>query len=253
MPDDFPPSPDESLATPRLSPSLESGGGPPAYEIKFLLTEDAAAAIERRVRDRLAPDPFGAGGSGTYKTATLYFDTPALDVVRRTPGYRRRKYRVRRYGADATLHFERKVRRGDKVRKLRETVVGADLAALLAAGLSSPLPGAWFREETAARDLIPVCRMTYVRTAFGGVAENGGVRLTFDRAIRGVRESGPVLDAVESGPELLPDRVICEMKFRAALPGEFKRLVAEFGLEPTSVSKYRRAMGGAAGADRGAP
>ena len=40
----------------------------------------------------------------------MYCDTQALDVFHRTPGYRRRKYRVRRYDEAWDVHLERKVR-----------------------------------------------------------------------------------------------------------------------------------------------
>ena len=40
-------------------------------------------------------------------------------------------------------------------------------------------------------------------------------------------------------PRELTSRIIMEMKFRGEMPGLFKRLVEEFALEPSRVSKYR--------------
>ena len=71
----------------------------PAFEVKFLLSSAEAREVERRLRGRLAPDPHADPAlGGAYRVTSVYFDTPALDVYRRSDGYRRRKYRVRRYG-----------------------------------------------------------------------------------------------------------------------------------------------------------
>jgi hypothetical protein len=41
---------------------------------------------------------------------------------------------------------------------------------------------------------------------------------------------------------ILNENVILELKYRAALPALFKRLIQEFGLNPGRVSKYRTAV-----------
>ena len=40
-------------------------------------------------------------------------------------------------------------------------------------------------------------------------------------------------------PPLVPDRVVCEFKFRNVMPALFKGIVADLALTPTPVSKYR--------------
>jgi len=47
------------------------------------------------------------------------------------------------------------------------------------------------------------------------------------------------LEAVSAAGPLLPDRVVCEFKFRTAMPALFKGIVADLALTPTPVSKYR--------------
>ena len=82
-------------AGPVLSPALADGAGQ-AFELKFLLPADRAGFVESWARRWLRPDPHGLGGA--YRILSLYCDTPGLDVYHRAPGYRRRKYRLRRYG-----------------------------------------------------------------------------------------------------------------------------------------------------------
>jgi hypothetical protein len=91
-----------------------------AYELKFLVDEALAAEVERWARTHLKADPHGQPElGGAYRTTSLYFDTPEMDVYRRTPGYRRRKFRARRYGLTSWLYLERKWKAGDRVSKRR--------------------------------------------------------------------------------------------------------------------------------------
>src|SRR4051812_3391727 len=85
-----------------LSPALARRfGGPPAYEIKFLLDAERADRVEDWARRNLAFDPYGDPEHGNaYPIHTLYLDTPGRDMFRRTPGHKRHKFRVRRYGAE---------------------------------------------------------------------------------------------------------------------------------------------------------
>src|SRR5262249_22260166 len=118
------------LAEDFRSPSLDLPGSvAPAFELKFLVDEDRARAAEAWARHHLVPDPPGdpalGGASGT---TSLYFDTPELDVYHRSPKYRRRKYRVRRYGAEPWTFLERKSKWGDRVAKRRSRVHEAEVA-----------------------------------------------------------------------------------------------------------------------------
>jgi hypothetical protein len=40
--------------------------------------------------------------------------------------------------------------------------------------------------------------------------------------------------------ELLSGQVVCEFKYRLAMPAFFKEIVERYGLNPTPWSKYRR-------------
>jgi hypothetical protein len=236
---------DDRTAALLESPSLFAAGadGPPAFELKFLLTEDQARAVESRAARRLALDPHADPALGNaYQTTSLYTDTPLFEVLSRTGTLGRRKYRVRRYGAAGPVFLERKTKSGDRVRKRRSAVLTAELAALAASESAPAWAGNWFHRQIVARQLRPVCRVTYERVAYMGAAEVGPVRLTFDRRIRGVLVNGWSVEPVGPAPALLDGRVICEFKFRFALPALFKGLIADLGLAPSAVSKYRLFM-----------
>jgi VTC domain len=239
------PKPDIHTHPPAIldSPALyQDFAETPAFEVKFLLTAAEAAEVERRLRTRLAPDPFADPAlGGAYWVTSVYFDTPAFDVYRRSDGFRRRKYRVRRYGGAPTVFLERKVKRKQQVRKKRTAVPLGELDVL---SNSAPdgWPAAWFAQQLAARGLRPVCRVSYERIALVGTSHDGPIRVTFDRAARGSATRGPAPDPVANGVSLLCDEVVAEFKFLAAMPAAFKEVIEGLRLGPRPVSKYRRCV-----------
>jgi hypothetical protein len=229
--------------TPFVSPGLyRDETATPAFEVKYLLTKAEAQEVERRLRGRLAPDPYADPGlGGAYRVTSVYFDTANFDVFRRSDGFRRRKYRVRRYGGAATAFLERKAKRQQQVRKRRVEVPLAELATL-AGEVPAEWPGAWFAGQLAKRKLRPVCRVSYERIALIGAHPEGPIRVTFDRAAHGGPADGHGLDPVADGPPLLGDEVITEFKFLGAMPAAFKEVIEGLRLNPQSVSKYRRCV-----------
>jgi hypothetical protein len=236
------PKPDRLLAT-LESPALYRGDADvPAFEVKFLLTETEAHEAQRRLRTDLAPDPHGDPAlAGAYRVTSVYFDTPTLDVYRRTEGFRSRKYRVRRYGTGTTAFLEQKIKRAERVRKRRTTVPLMELPRL-AGDVPADWPGAWFAACLAGRGLKPVCRVSYERFALVGSTPDGPVRATFDRCAVGVPAAGPSPDRVLDGKPLLAGEVIAELKFLGAMPAVFKDVVEGLRLSARPVSKYRRCM-----------
>jgi hypothetical protein len=225
------------------SPSLcsRSDGAGPAYELKFLLEEERGCEVEAWAQRRLALDPHGDPAlGGAYLTTSLYFDTPELDVFHGSPWYRRRKFRVRRYGSMSRAYLECKAKWGDRVHK-RRTVIPMEEIEMLAQP-TAPLDwaGNWFHHQLLARHLGPACRIAYQRTAYFGSCPEGPLRLTLDRRVLGITTEEWGLNPVESGLSMLTGQVILELKFRSALPGPFKELVHGMRLAPCAVSKYRR-------------
>jgi hypothetical protein len=233
-----------------LSPSLiRAGNSAPAFELKFLLSAAAAAELERWGASRMLPDAYAdPRHGGAYQTTTLYLDTAERDVFHRSPGHRRRKFRLRRYGEEARVYLERKSRKGDRVAKRRSDVPLDSVVELVriptltAEQCTAEWSGDWFRDRVVRRALRPACRVTYERTAFVQTGEDGPLRLTFDRGLRGLPASDWDLTPIAPAPSILADQVICEFKFRGALPQLFKEAIHSLRLEAGSVSKYRRLM-----------
>jgi hypothetical protein len=233
-------APPAALVSPSLfGPSAEAGGET-AFEVKFLLTEEQAREIVANVEGALALDPYADPALGNaYLTTSLYTDTPGFDVFYRAAGYDRDKFRVRRYGVSGPVFVERKTKNGDKVRKHRSKIDAREVPDLAAPALNGEWAGEWFHSQLIEKHLRPVCRVAYERVAYTGVSDGGVVRLTLDRNIRGVPAREWRLEVVGAAPPLFADRVVCEMKFRTAMPALFRGLVADLALTPAPVSKYR--------------
>lgn len=198
-----------------LSPSL-LGAERAAYELKFDLTIELQPKILAWALSNMKADTFGDEG-GRYHVSTLYFDTPTRSVFHREPGFKTTKYRLRKYGVEDLAYFERKRKRGSRVRKVRE-----------------PGPDApeWFQTARSSRGLEPVLWVSYDRHAFTG---DGGSRLTMDADLRAWLEH-------DSTTYTRPGPLVMEMKFHDTLPRVFRELVSELRLIPTTRSKYRLAM-----------
>jgi hypothetical protein len=215
-----------------------------AAEIKFLVDLPAAAAIREWARARLAPDPFGEGPFGdTYRTTSLYFDTSAADVFHRRGSYGRSKYRIRRYGESENLFLERKLKKHDLVSKRRSTIPLDDLARLAAPEPEPHWSGFWFHRRVLARELYPVCRISYRRTALlGSNNGHGAIRLTLDDDLRVQSESTFHFEMPGGGAPILEGRAILELKLQLEPPPIFRELTDRFTLIPEPVSKYRLAV-----------
>ncbi len=233
--------PDASLLSPSLQ--LARGSGHEAFEVKFLVPEAVAVSIEAWGQRHLDVDPYAdPERANSYQTTTVYLDTEQFDIMHQAPGFRGRKLRVRRYGSEETISVERKVRHKDRVRKRRTRVPVTDLGRLGNDEIAPDWPGEWFHTRVLRKKFRPVCCITYDRTAFIKPTDEGTLRLTLDRNIRGAAISHWVPSPVVDGAQILAGQVICELKFRDAMPSLFKQLIAEMQLTPGSVSKYRGMM-----------
>lgn len=227
------------------SPGLGAAAGlGAAFELKYVLSPDDAARIEAWARGHLLPDR--NGDNGRYRITSIYCDTPGLDVFHRSPGFRRTKFRVRRYNASERIFLERKRKRGDNVRKTRTEIDPTELTVLETptTEIDREWSGAWFANRIRQRSLRPTCCVTYQRTAFFGLAGDMPVRLTFDRDLAGIEATGwqvPHLRS-EDGHQLLPDGVLMEMKFHVHMPSLFQELLSLLPGQNARASKYRRCI-----------
>lgn len=218
---------------------LETRDG--AYELKFLLREAQVEGVIDWAREHLPADPHALrGGDETYRVCSVYLDTDDLAVYRRRPGFRSSKFRLRRYGEEATIYLEEKRKRQGWVSKVRTGISEAELALLRAAELPADWAGLWFREALEERQLVPCCQVSYRRLAREGMAEGEPVRLTIDREIHcaGAADLRP---SPELEAQVRIPITLLELKFRNGLPRLFKGLIRTFGLSAAPASKYRRA------------
>ena len=209
-------------------------------EIKFLIDQPAAQRIREWARVHLSPDPYGTGPfSDEYHTTSLYLDTQQLDVFHRRGSFGRAKYRVRRYGDDSTLFLERKLKNRGLLHKRRTAVEVEALDRLTMADAGArDWRGHWFHRRLLARQLRPICEISYLRTARVMLNDEGPVRLTIDEAVQ-ARPAEELRFAMAPGVPALERQCILEFKYRQSPPALLKQLVAQFTLEPQPVSKYR--------------
>ncbi len=223
------------------SPSLTASSG--SHEMKFVVSEDIAQTIMAWARQHLAADPHADECEEGYHVNSVYLDTPGFDTFRRLPGFRRRKFRLRRYGQESTIWLEVKRKRNGHVRKRRVSVADAELIQHLLQSETPDWEGAWFRRRIDQRQLRPVCQVTYRRFARIGMSATGPIRLTIDRDLFAADAAGwQVPSAPLSGESLLKSRRIVEFKFREVLPASFRGLIQELRLEPATFSKYRECV-----------
>lgn len=225
-----------------LSPALNPRQAD-AYELKFLVDRNTALQLESWARERMIIDPHGhEHRNGAYTTTTLYCDTPHLDVFRKSPSYRRRKFRLRRYGDCSEAYLERKTKTGQRVRKRRTSIPLAELSFLEGAVSTEDWEGHWFHRRILLKGLGPCCVLSYDRTAFGSPAEEGTMRLTLDRHIFSQRISSLEFPKPGKGLPVLRNQAILELKYQTVLPTLFKELLELFELQPSAHSKYRSAL-----------
>jgi hypothetical protein len=211
-------------------------------EIKFLIDATTARAVRDWARAHLTPDMHGNGPFGDdYQTATLYFDTDDFDVFHRRGSYGRSKYRVRRYGASDVVFFERKLRTRDLLVKRRTAAGIHELPRLTFIGGDETWAPNWFHQRLQVRNLGPICRVAYHRTARVGMTAYGAMRLTLDDRLIAVATNDLAFGGGTSTP-VAADATVLELKFRVEMPALFKQLAETFNLVPQPVSKYRLAV-----------
>jgi len=226
-----------------LSPSLWKNREEPAFELKFQLPEERAAALAAWAEAHLQRDPHCLAEMGfSYLVHGLYFDTPGFDVFHRSPGYKKKKYRLRRYGSNAKIFLEQKRKSGGKVAKRRIEVEEPELEKLREIPTESDWTGNWFHRRITMRNLQPTCGISYQRQAFYGANAEGPLRLTLDRNVRTRLANQWTVAEVMDGLPMLTGQVLLELKFRKHLPAVFKGLMQDFNLTPGSLSKYRLAI-----------
>lgn len=225
-----------------LSPGLAERACGEAFELKFQLSSPEADFIEAWARRRLEPDLHGV--EGVYRVSSIYFDTPRLDVFHRVAGFKKRKFRARRYGDAEHIFLERKTKRGDRVRKKRVQIAPDELHRLLDLETDPAWAAAWFHRRIVAKNLRPIANVSYERTAFFGQFGAQPIRLTLDRHLIGAPTNDWRFAAITQGERLLGGggAALLEMKYHLALPEALRDLMPHLPAQPARISKYRQCI-----------
>ena len=211
-------------------------------ETKLLVDARLGDDIRAWARQRLGPDPHGAGDfRDQYGVVSIYLDTDAHDVYHRRGSYGRSKYRIRHYENDHAAFLERKLRTRLRLTKRRTRIPLEAVPGLRLDDLDPAHPAHWFFRRVMLRRLRPVCVIRYARTARMAETPEGPVRMTLDAS---VMASPTTLVTLNAGPgrPLVEGLMILELKYSGVFPHIFKDLVDEFHLTHRPASKYRCAV-----------
>ena len=226
------------------------------FEMKYLIDEIRAAGIVRYIRPFLQPDRYSKlQRGGMYPIVSLYLDSPELQLCRESlTGQKNRfKLRIRSYTDEPEYprFFEIKRRINQVILKSRARVTDGDVPLLLK-GRSLP-PQGYSTDEKALNQFQlyvasihagPMVLIRYMRQAFEGTSEDR-VRVTFDRELCYKVTHEPYVRLGGSGWQhhaLTTGYTILEIKFTGRYPAWLTRLVRDFELEVTPVSKYATSL-----------
>ena len=226
------------------------------YELKYLVSEIKAAAMAVYIRPFLEPDKYSKlQRGGQYPIVSLYLDSPELRLCKETlTGVKNRfKLRIRSYTDEPEYprFFEIKRRINRVIVKSRARVMDRDVPALLR-GRSLP-PQGYTTDEVALRQFQlyvatinagPMVLVRYLRQAWESTSLNR-VRVTFDRELCYKVTHEPYVRLGGSGwqqSDMTRGIAILEIKFTGTYPFWLTRMVEDFNLEVTAVSKYATSM-----------
>ncbi len=220
-----------SSLSPSLRAAMDPGKPKGARELKFLVDEATAKALESRLADSMISDPHSMDEG--YAVRSLYFDTPTMDVYHRRGAHAIHKLRIRQYGSLQSLFLERKSKRAGRVLKQRMEIPGNQIVPTLAGS-------EWFAEEIRKHSLAAVCLVGYDRKAW--FAGDSDMRVTIDQNLRGRIATTVDLDLGEAPLPVHSGKCVVEFKFLDHLPSLFKLWMSDFCLQPGGNSKYRGTM-----------
>jgi SPX domain protein involved in polyphosphate accumulation len=221
------------------------------FELKYLLSLEAAEAFRREIGVYLQPDTNG-NGHGDYAVSSLYYDSTGYRFYwEKMEGIKfRRKLRIRHYETRAaltpdTLVFVEVKQRLNRVTQKRRVLLPYCDALLLCDERQVPEHRPEDRgviEEVFTMlhqyDLRPASLVSYSRQAFVGSDYDVGLRVSFDTNLR-YSASDLELHSKRFGPFLLPpERVVMEIKANERVPYWLTELVAAHNFRLIRISKY---------------
>lgn len=214
------------------------------HELKFMISQHQYFIIRQRLKNLIQRDEHAAS-NGEYHIRSLYFDDYADSALsEKLGGFRdRHKYRIRIYnGSDRLIHFEKKIKCGDYIAKLKEPLTREMYDAILTGDyevLHQPdKPFAMeLYLEMKQRLLRPRVIVDYVREPY--ICDNGNVRITFDKELRTGLHATDIFDETLNPVPAIDDQlIIMEVKYDEYLPEYIKAAVQMDGIRQQAASKY---------------
>lgn len=211
-------------------------------EEKYLVDSVTHKELESALEKILLPDSYSA--QGTYKVKSLYFDTlNDRDYYDKVNGVeKKKKIRLRTYGAGAALKLECKEKAGELQHKTSLTVSPKEAEAMTRGEYG------WLLDRTEAEAsrfysilmlgiYRPAAMVEYDRRAF--VYPEFHTRITFDGNIRYSEINFDIFDEDINYNYILPDGFVLEVKYDGVLTGFIKKILSTKSLTRVSYSKYQ--------------
>ncbi|MEB3960596.1 polyphosphate polymerase domain-containing protein [Streptomyces kunmingensis] len=221
------------------------------FELKYLVPVDQAADIRDELAERMDRDLNSpVGGYGVW---SLYYDTPQLRFYwEKIEGLKfRRKLRIRHYGdldgtTDSTPVCVEIKQRVNRVTQKRRITLPYGVARQLCDGREmvehAPAERPFVHEvlDLIVRlNLQPAAITGYQREALVGRAADTGLRVTFDRRIRGRdRDFRFDIPTPENRFTIPPHLSVMEIKVNERTPHWITDLAARRNLNLVRISKY---------------
>jgi len=220
------------------------------YELKYLVTIDAARALVEDLALHAQPDPHS--GLEGYPVYSLYWDSPELTFFwEKLDGEkRRRKLRFRRYERRDEVYVEIKQRTDRTVQKRRTRLPVSETLALFDRGqidaqLESDVADPVLQEAlllARSHRLAPTIGVRYQRQAWFATFEPD-LRVTFDTRLQYDAHELDLAQPFRTGKYLLhPNWSVLEIKFNHRVPLWMLALVRKHGLDVVRFSKYCAAV-----------
>ncbi|MCR5338935.1 MAG: polyphosphate polymerase domain-containing protein [Lachnospiraceae bacterium] len=213
------------------------------YEWKFLIHEEQADLLQRKLTPFLSEDVHASDGG--YQIRSLYFDDLKNSAyTQKLMGvYARKKWRIRIYNfSDDKIALERKTKRGNYIFKESADLTHAEFDKIM----DHDYGFLYEREERLCREFYIECIanlhrpkviVDYYRTPL--TMEEGTVRITFDRDISAAVGGFDIFDAaLPRLPAQQPGTVVLEVKYTEYLPQLIRSLLPTEHQAFTAYSKY---------------
>lgn len=217
-------------------------------EKKMLIDLGDLPAFRKDISEHFEADQYCLDGK-SYPIGNLYFDSPDLDLIRRSvdkPVFKE-KVRLRSYGTpDASsrvfLEAKRKCEGVGTKRRVAMTLAEAErfVTEQTLPGNLSPTDRQILGEISflfRQYDLRPIAYIGCMREAYFD-REDPTVRLTIDTDILSRRDGLDLSKGHYGTPLLPPGKALAEIKFSRAVPLWFARLMSRYKLSFCSFSKY---------------